>query len=132
MSLKTFHIVFISISGLLGVCLCIAGFRGYFGSGNQTDLMLGISGLGLLVFLVPYFRWFQKKMQKLQIAVIVLLTPLLPDIANACAVCFGDPNSPLVKGARLGILFLGGVVVLVLGTIAGVAFTWSRRARALE
>lgn len=47
----------------------------------------------------------------------------------ACAVCFGDPNSDMVKGANAGILILLGVVVTVLGAIVGVTLFWMRRAR---
>jgi len=49
----------------------------------------------------------------------------------SCPVCFGDPSSPLTQSAKWGVLFLLVVVVCVLAGIAGVAFTWSRRARAL-
>jgi hypothetical protein len=50
----------------------------------------------------------------------------------ACAVCFGDPNSDMVKGANAGILILLGVVVTVLGAIVGVTLFWIRRARLLK
>ena len=49
----------------------------------------------------------------------------------SCPVCFGDPSSPLAQSAKWGVLFLLVVVVCVLSAIAGVAFVWSRRARAL-
>ncbi len=49
----------------------------------------------------------------------------------ACSVCFGDPNSQMTKGAMLGVFFLLGLVIFVLGAIASVAVTWSRRARKL-
>ena len=47
----------------------------------------------------------------------------------ACSVCFGDPTSPLTKGATVGVLFLMGVVAFILGWIATLAFLWARRAR---
>ena len=50
----------------------------------------------------------------------------------ACSVCFGDPNSPIVHGAKAGVAVLLGIVVLVIGGIVGVAFYWVRRARLLE
>jgi len=50
----------------------------------------------------------------------------------ACAVCFGDPKSPLTHGALAGVLFLGAVILMVLGSIAGVTFFWIRRARLLQ
>lgn len=37
-------------------------------------------------------------------------------LANACAVCFGDPNSPLTKSIGMGVwvlmAFIGGVLLL--------------------
>lgn len=52
--------------------------------------------------------------------------------AHACAVCFGDPNSPLVKGAASGVLVLGGITYAVLLAFAGVALSWTLRARKLR
>lgn len=68
-----------------------------------------------------------KKFAGLLLAVI-----LTPAISNGCAVCFGDPNSPLTLGAKAGVFFLLGVIVLVLGAIVGVGIFWARRARLLE
>lgn len=50
----------------------------------------------------------------------------------ACSVCFGDPNSSMTKGAMMGVFFLLGVVVFVLGVIASVAVVWARRAKKLQ
>ena len=49
--------------------------------------------------------------------------------AQACAVCFGDPDSATTQGARAGILILLGVVGTVLTWIVGVTLFWIRRAR---
>ena len=59
---------------------------------------------------------------------------LVADIhnANACAVCFGDPNSPLTKGIKAGVVLLILVVGGVLGAIASVGISWARRAKALN
>jgi len=50
----------------------------------------------------------------------------------ACAVCFGDPNSPMVTGAKMGVAFLLGVILLVRGAMVGVACFWVHRARLLR
>jgi hypothetical protein len=50
----------------------------------------------------------------------------------ACAVCFGDPNSPMVHGAMAGVWFLLGVVGFVLSSILGMTFYWIRRARLVQ
>jgi len=50
----------------------------------------------------------------------------------ACSVCFGDPNSLMVHGAKMAVAFLLGVTLFVLGGIVGVAYFWVRRARLLR
>ena len=57
---------------------------------------------------------------------------MLCDQALACAVCFGDPNSDLAKGAVAGVVLLGSVIFCVLLGIAGTAFHWSRKARRMQ
>lgn len=55
---------------------------------------------------------------------------LLPKIAAACSVCFGNPNSPMTKGTNNAIIFLLAIVGMVqLGFIA-LFITFWRRARA--
>ncbi len=55
---------------------------------------------------------------------------LLSQMPMACAVCFGDPNSSMTKGAVAGMLCLLGVILFVLTGIAATGITWARRARA--
>ena len=54
-----------------------------------------------------------------------------PAVSRACAVCFGDPNSPLVKGAAAGVLVLVGVISVVLLGVAGTGMFWVHRSRRL-
>lgn len=49
--------------------------------------------------------------------------------ALACSVCFGDPDSPLTKGAMMGVLVMVGVVGFVLLCIAGTGVFWMHRGR---
>lgn len=49
--------------------------------------------------------------------------------AAACAVCFGDPDSALTKGAANGVIFLAAVVYLVLMAMGMVGVFWILRAR---
>jgi len=49
----------------------------------------------------------------------------------ACSVCFGDPESPLTKGALMGVYVLVGVVGFVLAGIAGTGAFWIQRSRRL-
>jgi len=51
--------------------------------------------------------------------------------ARACAVCFGDPESPMVKGAVAGVLVLVGVIAFVLIGVAGTGMYWIHRGNRL-
>jgi len=52
-------------------------------------------------------------------------------ICHACAVCFGDPESPMTKGAAAGVVALGSFAVFVLLMIACVSVYWTVRSRRL-
>lgn len=54
-----------------------------------------------------------------------------PTAARACAVCFGDPNSDMAKGAVRGVAFMIIVTVVMLLSIASIAGMWAVRARRL-
>lgn len=60
-----------------------------------------------------------------------LVTALLPGTAAACATCFGDPKSEMVKGAKAGVIVMAVVAYGVLLTMLGVVGSWTRRARRL-
>jgi hypothetical protein len=49
-----------------------------------------------------------------------------------CTVCYGDPSSPLTKGAEAGVLVLAGVIGIVLLGFASLFLYWMRRAKQLE
>jgi predicted transporter len=52
---------------------------------------------------------------------------VIPTLAQACPVCFGNPNSAQTKAAQAGILALLGVTVAMLASIAGFFFVYLRR-----
>ena len=56
---------------------------------------------------------------------------LIAEPALACSVCYGDPNSGMVQGAKAGVLVLLGVVGVVLTGVASVLIFWMRRAAKL-
>ncbi len=68
-------------------------------------------------------------MRRIWVAAAAALGVMLPEIARACAVCYGDPESDMAKGAAAGVLVLMGIVVSVLVGIVGVTIFWVRRAR---
>ncbi len=51
------------------------------------------------------------------------------NLAQACAVCFGDPDSDMVKGAKAGVWVMVGVVYSLLLTMVGIAVAWGLKAR---
>lgn len=63
---------------------------------------------------------------------VLLISSVFVQEASACSVCFGDPNSSMVHGAKAGVAVLLGIVGVVVCAIVGVAIYWTRRARLLE
>ena len=67
-----------------------------------------------------------------------LLLPVLAGLfarteaADACAVCYGDPDSAMVKGAASGVLVLAGIIYTLLFGFVGIALFWTIRARKLR
>ncbi len=68
-------------------------------------------------------------MRRICVATTVAASVMLPEMARACAVCYGNPDSDMAKGAVAGVLVLMGIIVSVLGGIVGVTLFWMRRAR---
>lgn len=64
------------------------------------------------------------------LAVALALVAVAAPEALACAVCYGAPGDPLVKGANNGIMFL--LIVIALVQVGFVAMFWSfwRKSRA--
>jgi hypothetical protein len=54
---------------------------------------------------------------------------IVPDFVQACAVCFGDPSSPLTIGAKAGVLFMIGVLGMVFGGILAAIIFFIHRSR---
>ncbi len=57
---------------------------------------------------------------------------LLPRPLEACATCFGRSDSALAQGLNMGILFLLGVLLVVLGGLVAFFVYLARRAAAFE
>jgi len=62
-----------------------------------------------------------------RLALLCAVLTLHAPQACACAVCFGDPNSPMTKAAIAGVIVLVGVTTAVLIGIAILGFKWMRR-----
>lgn len=61
-------------------------------------------------------------------SIACLLLAAIPQSAHACTVCFGDPESNVVQGAAWAIIFLGAVVMSVLGCVGGFFIFIAKRA----
>src|SRR5437867_4144580 len=118
MSLKAFHIVFVTASILLAVLFAVWSLVNYFHSGALPDLLFGLGSLVVAVALVFYERYALKKLKNISYLSVLASLSLAPQPARACAACFGQSDSPLAEGMNMGILSLLLVVVFVLGGIA--------------
>jgi len=56
----------------------------------------------------------------------------LPQLAHACATCFGDPESNIAKGAASGVMVLALILYGLMMCMAGTTFLWWRRSRAID
>ncbi len=62
MSLKAFHIVFVTVSAVLCVGFGVWAIRNYQAHGDTLSVAAGIGSLAGAVVLVVYGRWFLKKL----------------------------------------------------------------------
>lgn len=131
MSLKVFHIVFVVLSTITAVGFGFWEIEAFRSGGGRGDLILGILSLACGVLLMAYGQWFLKKSRKMILVLGAVLgsSGIASDCVWACSVCFGNPDSPIVRGARMGVIALLAVVVPVLIGF-GIFFVYlSRRAR---
>ena len=63
----------------------------------------------------------------MKIALISIVLLGVPQIALACPVCFGNPNSAQTKGAQAGVLALLIVTIAMLASFGGFFFIYLRR-----
>ena len=64
--------------------------------------------------------------------VVAAIAIVIPAIASACPVCFGDPNSAMTKGTNNGVFFLLGVIGFVQVGLGAMFIAFWRRARSLR
>lgn len=64
-------------------------------------------------------------------ACVLVLSLAVPQIASACATCFGAADSPMTKGMNNAILMLIAVVGVVYAGIGKVAMDFRKRSRRL-
>ncbi len=64
MSLKWFHVLFITLSFALAVGVGIWGLRSYSMGGARSELIIGVLSLMTAVVIVVYGRWFLRKAER--------------------------------------------------------------------
>lgn len=89
--------------------------------GRRVAGSLGLRGL-----------WRPGDSATLRLFVTTVFIFAMPIVVNACPVCFGNPNSPLSKGATNGVLFLLGIIGIVQIGFVALFITFWRRARAMK
>ena len=117
MSLKTFHLVFIVASILLGLGVGAWGIREYQVKGEIGALILGILFLVMGGVLLTYGRRMLKKTKGIGYLCLFGLL-MMNQNAFACATCFGESDSAMAEGMNAGVLTL---LIIVGGTLAGIA-----------
>lgn len=64
-------------------------------------------------------------------SIAALLVMFAAETASACSVCFGNPESGMIQGAKAGVLVLGAIVYAQIMLMGGVAVYWYMRSRKL-
>jgi len=116
MSLKSFHLVFIVASILLGLGVGAWGIREYQAKGEIGALILGILFLLTGGVLLVYGRRMLEKTKDIGYLCFFGILMLHQD-AFACASCFGESDSAMAEGMNAGILTL---LIIIGGTLAAI------------
>jgi hypothetical protein len=131
MSLRAFHIVFVVVTIVLSLYVALWGIREFTEERSATALTLAVLFLAMAVGLMVYGKKAFAKLRDLPLAALFVAggAILFAEPALACAVCYGAPGDPMVKGMNAGIWVLLGLVAFV--QIGFVAMFWSfwRRGR---
>ena len=65
MSLKAFHVLFITASSALAFGCCIWGLKDFFSQdGRTSDLIFGLGSFAVGIGLILYERYFLKKLKR--------------------------------------------------------------------
>ena len=63
------------------------------------------------------------------VCAVVVVSLGFADFAQACAVCFGDPDAPMARGAASGVIVLAALVYCVLLSFGGITLFWLVKAQ---
>ena len=135
MSLKAFHILFITLASLLSFAFSGWAF-GAAEAGQGSDMRTaGYVAAGFGIALIVYGIWFWGKMRRqglMALAALAAAGMLGSTDAAACTVCYGEAEGPMIEAARLGVWLMIGIVgVMQLSFGSFFLYLW-RRARKLK
>lgn len=138
MNLKTFHIVFVTAATLLAFVIAGWNWHGYGTTSKLGYLFAAVAMAAGGVGLIVYGFWFWRKITTKEeerkrrrkrihpVPLVLVLTFLGHRAAEACTVCYGDAEGPMIDGARWGVYVLIGAVVAMQGSFVAF-FLYLRR-----
>ena len=129
MSLKQFHILFISLAILLLIGFGIWSFLPAGGGGNSVYLACGILSIIIAIGLVGYEMNLLKKMKNLTITTLFLSLAVR---ADACTMCFSTGSSNQAVALKWGVISLFIILLVVLGTLAKFFLSVAKRSKELS
>jgi heme/copper-type cytochrome/quinol oxidase subunit 2 len=124
-SLKSFHIVLISLSSVLALVFGGWSFRAWVETGKASHLGLAVFSFVAAVGLVVYVVWFARRVRSRDeearerrklirpLAVMAAAWLISSRPVWACSVCYGEAEGPMIDAARLGVWLLFGLVLAV-------------------
>ena len=63
---------------------------------------------------------------------LFIIFSLIPGALFPCAVCYGNPESPMTHGMNMGVLTLLGFIIFILLVVAYSIFTISMRTKKIN
>ena len=123
MSLRAFHLLFVAAATLLA--FVFGGWCLRASSATPGYLWLGIGSFILGVGLIVYGAWFRRKIRTAEqererrrrnlhgVPAVVLVSIFGTRAAEACSVCYGQAEGPMIDAAKLGVWLLFGLVLAI-------------------
>jgi len=137
MNLKTFHIIFVTVSSLMS--FGFGGWCWHYADVNQSAGIraLAAASFGVGVALIVYGFWFWKKINAggrdgtgrggAAALTLLLIWFFGQPAVEACTTCYGEADGPLMDGARAGVLLLFGLVgILQIAFGSFFVYLWRR------
>ncbi len=115
MSLKTFHLIFVIASILLGLGVGVWGVIEYRAKGELGALAMGIIFLTMGIGLMIYGGRMLKKTKHIGYLAFAALL-FTHQNAAACATCYGESDAPMAEGMNAGIMVL---LIIITGMLSG-------------